>query len=60
MPAFKQQLQDDEIAAVLTHVRQQWGNSAAAVKAETVAAVREATAARTEPFNGEAELNGLK
>ncbi len=60
MPAFKQQLQDDEIAAVLTHVRQQWGNGAAAVKAETVAEVRQATAARTEPFNGEAELSGLK
>jgi mono/diheme cytochrome c family protein len=60
MPAFKQQLQDDEIAAVLTHVRQQWGNGAAAVKADTVAEVRQATAARTEPFNGEAELSGLK
>jgi mono/diheme cytochrome c family protein len=60
MPAFKQQLQDDEIAAVLTHVRQQWGNSAAAVKADTVAEVRQATAARTEPFNGEAELGGMK
>jgi mono/diheme cytochrome c family protein len=60
MPSFKQQLQDGEIAAVLTHIRQQWGNGAPAVSAATVAGVRGATAARTEPFSGEAELSGLK
>jgi hypothetical protein len=45
---------------VLTHIRQQWGNGAPAVSAETVAGVRGATAGRAEPFNGEAELSGLK
>jgi mono/diheme cytochrome c family protein len=60
MPSFKQQLQDEEIAAVLTHIRRQWGNSAPAVTAATVAGVRGTTAGRAEPFNGEAELSGLK
>jgi mono/diheme cytochrome c family protein len=60
MPAFKEQLQDAEIAAVLTHIRRQWGNAADAVTAQSVAAVRQATSGRNEPFKGEAELSGLK
>ena len=60
MPAFGAQLQDAELAAVLTHVRSQWGNSAAPVTADTVATVRKETAARTEPFKGDVELMPLK
>ncbi len=60
MPAFGAQLQDAELAAVLTHVRSQWGNAAAPVTADTVATVRKETAARTEPFKGDAELMPLK
>lgn len=60
MPAFGAQLQDAELAAVLTHIRSQWGNTAAPVSTDTVAAVRQATAARTEPFKGDAELASLK
>ena len=60
MPAFGAQLQDAELAAVLTHVRSQWGNSAAPVTADTVATARKETAARTEPFKGDAELKPLK
>lgn len=60
MPAFGAQLPDAELAAVLTHVRSQWGNSAAPVTANSVAAVRKETAARTEPFKGDAELTPLK
>lgn len=60
MPAFGAQLQDAELAAVLTHVRSQWGNSAAPVTADTVATVRKETAARTEPFKGDVELIPLK
>ncbi len=60
MPAFKDPLQDAEIAAVLTHIRSQWGNQGAAVSAETVAAVRKETAVRSEPFKGDAELVPLK
>lgn len=56
MPAFGGQLDDEQIAAVLTYVRSQWGNSAAAVTAETVAAAREAHKARTASFEGDKGL----
>lgn len=36
MPAWAGTLSDAEIAAVLTHIRSTWGNSAPAVKADTV------------------------
>jgi mono/diheme cytochrome c family protein len=42
MAAFGGMLSDMEVAAVLTHVRSQWGNSGVAVTEEAVAAVREA------------------
>jgi len=60
MPAFGAQLSDAEIAAVLTHVRSQWGNSAPAVPPEAVAQLRAETASRTAPFDGETELEGLQ
>ncbi|SDB99922.1 Cytochrome c, mono-and diheme variants [Cupriavidus sp. YR651] len=56
MPAFADQLSDAEIAAVLTHVRSQWGNTAPAVTAETVAAARAETAAMKAPFDGDVAL----
>lgn len=40
MPAFSDKLDDDEIAAALTYVRSAWGNTAPAITAEMVAAVR--------------------
>jgi mono/diheme cytochrome c family protein len=56
MPAFESQLSDGEIAAVLSYVRSQWGNKAAPVGAALVAAQRAATAARSEPWNGDVDL----
>ncbi|WP_137926738.1 cytochrome c [Cupriavidus sp. 2SB] len=56
MPAFAAQLGDAEIAAVLTHVRSQWGNAAPPVTAETVAAARADTASMQAPFDGDAAL----
>ena len=47
MTAFRSLLKDDELAAVLTFVRNTWGNQAAAVLPETVGRVREATRDRT-------------
>jgi mono/diheme cytochrome c family protein len=55
MPAWKL-LSDDELAAVLTYIRADWGNAATPIKTETIQAQREATKARTEPYNGEQEL----
>ncbi len=62
MPAFGAQLDDAEIAAVLSHLRSRtaWGHNAAPVDAAAVRQVRAATAGRTAPFNGEAELKALK
>jgi mono/diheme cytochrome c family protein len=49
MPAWKH-LKDDQLAAVATYVRGSWGNTAAPVSVETVAAVRAATSGRTQPW----------
>lgn len=43
MMPFEALLKDDEVAAVLTYVRNSFGNTAPAVKPESVRAVREAT-----------------
>jgi mono/diheme cytochrome c family protein len=46
---------DDQIAAVLTYIRQEWGNQAGPVTPEQVAAIRTQEAARTKPWTA-AEL----
>ena len=43
MTAFKAILKDEEVAAVLTYVRNTWGNAASVVTPDQVKAVREAT-----------------
>jgi mono/diheme cytochrome c family protein len=48
-------LSDEEIAAILTHVRTSWGNIGGEVKPEDVTRVREATKFRTTQYT-EAEL----
>ncbi len=58
MQAWRDQLSDDKIAAVLTYARSSWGNNASAVTTEQVAAVREATKDRTESWTAE-ELKDL-
>jgi mono/diheme cytochrome c family protein len=51
MPAFNT-LTDDELAALMTFIRSEWGNQAPAVTANQVQAEREATKARTAPYAG--------
>lgn len=60
MPAFQDKLNDAEIAAVLTHIRSNFGNTAGKVDAALVKAEREASKDRTQPWNGDAELSKLK
>lgn len=60
MPAFQAQLSDAEIAAVLTHIRSQWGNAAPAVAPDVVTQVRAETVERSAPFTGDAELEAFK
>lgn len=56
MPAFKDQLSDEQLAAVLTHIRTQWGNASAPVALADVAQARDAHKDRTTPFAGGKEL----
>ena len=46
MTPFKGLMTDEEIAAVLTYVRNAWGNDAGIVSAEDVASIREDTASK--------------
>ena len=55
MPTWKGLLNDEQIAAVLTYVRQEWGNQGGPVHPEGIAAKRAAYATRTTPMT-EAEL----
>ena len=59
MPAWKDVLKDEEIAAVATYIRQWAPNAAAAVPAERVAALRTALAGRTTAWT-EAELKSAE
>jgi mono/diheme cytochrome c family protein len=58
MQAWADQLSDDEIAAVLTYERSNWGNAASAVTAEQVKAVRDSTKEHTAPWTAD-ELKDL-
>ena len=60
MPAYGTgiEMTDEEVAAVLTYVRQSWGNSASAVTAQQVAAERAAPRSATGPTTAE-ELRSL-
>ncbi len=58
MPAFRDQLTDQQIASILSYIRQSWGNRAAPVHASTVSLVRSATAARDRAWREE-ELEQL-
>jgi mono/diheme cytochrome c family protein len=59
MPQFKGILNDDEIAAVLTYIRSQWGNKADPVEGSLVKKIREATKERNKPYNGDEELSKI-
>lgn len=60
MPAFKDQLDDESLAAVASYARAQWGNAGAPIPVATVASVREKTASRGTPWQGDAELAAVK
>jgi mono/diheme cytochrome c family protein len=57
MPPWKQ-LKDDQIAAVLTYIRSEWGNNASPITADQVAKIRGETAAQTEPYT-QAQLQAV-
>ncbi|WP_395407624.1 c-type cytochrome [Pseudoduganella sp. UC29_106] len=60
MPAFKDKLNDAEIAAVLSHIRSNFGNAAPKIAPDVVKAEREATRDRKDPWAGDDDLVKLK
>jgi mono/diheme cytochrome c family protein len=58
MPPVGFVLSDDQIAAVLTYVRREWGQTGSAVEPAAVKAVRALTAGRTRPWTND-ELAAL-
>jgi mono/diheme cytochrome c family protein len=60
MPPFKDQLKAEEIAAVLTFVRNSFGNKASPVTAEIVETVKTETKTKAGSWAGESELNSQK
>jgi hypothetical protein len=50
MPAWAQ-LKDEQIAAVLTYIRSEWGNAAAPITVDYVKTIRAATADRKDPWS---------
>jgi mono/diheme cytochrome c family protein len=53
MPPIGSTIDDEQIAAVLTYVRREWGQSGDAVSPATIAKVRQATADRNRPWKHE-------
>ena len=59
MPALGAALPDDDLAAVLTYIRQSWGNKASAITPEQVKAVRTAIGNRSQPWTA-TELKAIQ
>ena len=58
MPPLGGVLDDEQIAAVLTYIRREWGNTASAVPPDAVPPIRRANADRTRPWTDQ-ELSTL-
>jgi mono/diheme cytochrome c family protein len=59
MPAMGAALPDDDLAAVLTYIRQSWGNKASAITPDQVKAARAAVGNRTQPWTAD-QLNAVQ
>ena len=53
MPALGPLISDDQIAAVLTYIRREWGQPATAINGGAVKEIRTATAGRARPWTAE-------
>jgi mono/diheme cytochrome c family protein len=60
MPGFGAEMDDAQIASLLTYIRRAWGNEAQAVELSTVREVRSATADRQKPWTEDELLAFLK
>lgn len=59
MPHFQDKFSDAELAAIVSHVRTSFGNSASKIDAAFVAKVREETKGQTTPWKGDEDLRPL-
>lgn len=59
MPHFGDKFSDEELAALVTHVRSSFGNSASPADAALVAKVRAETKGQTGPWKGDEDLRPL-
>ena len=53
MPAMGAALPEDDLAAVLTYMRQAWGNKAPAISPQEIKAVKDKVGNHTQPFTPE-------
>ena len=60
MPGFGAEMDDMQIASLLTYVRRQWGNQTQPVESATVREVRSATADRKKPWTEDELLTLMK
>jgi putative membrane-bound dehydrogenase-like protein len=60
MPGFGAEMDDAQIASLLTYIRRAWGNEAQPVETSAVRDVRSATADRQKPWTEEELLNFVK
>jgi mono/diheme cytochrome c family protein len=58
MPAMGATLSDEDLAAVLSYIRQSWGNKASLIAPEQVKAIRTEVGSRSQPFTAE-QLNAI-
>jgi hypothetical protein len=58
MPNMGAALSDDDLAAVLTYIRQSWGNKASIITPEQVKAVKKEVGNRTQPWSA-SELQAI-
>ncbi|WP_017523093.1 c-type cytochrome [Pusillimonas noertemannii] len=59
MPHFHDKLSDEEMAALVNHVRTSFGNSASTTDAKYVAQIREETKGQATPWKGDEDLRPL-
>ena len=59
MPNMGAALSDDDLAAVLTYIRQSWGNKASPVTPEQVKAVKAKVGNRSQPWTAQ-ELEAIQ
>ncbi|MEQ4618797.1 MAG: cytochrome c [Corticimicrobacter sp.] len=59
MPGFGQQLDDEELVAVLNYIRNSWGNQGSPLDTSLVANVRQRSATRQSPWRSQQELESF-